>query len=133
MIHKKPLIAMVAIVVSFVCSLAQAATFFPLTTDHLILHINIANGNGENDVIDLGGRTFKIVKVNNNDAYGFQPTGLPIIRPDGIPPFTHALTIKNGRIERDLSVPNLELGILFNSVNATLSLENVVLRYGFLR
>src|SRR5258706_14788232 len=90
------------------CSIAQADVFFPTTTAELIAAINQAKPNQENDLIDLGGNTFILSVADNSDPV-FGPNGLPQIKQDVGLFGTLDLTIQNGVIERDNSMPNLQL------------------------
>ena len=64
--------------------------------------MTIGNTNSQSDVIDLGGRVFKLSSINN-DFFG--NTGLPVVLPDN----SSTLTIQNGEIIRDMLVPNLQI------------------------
>ena len=119
----KPLIASAALALA--TSSLSAATFAPTDVPGLVAAINTANANGEDDVIDLGGRTFTLTAVDNRTTDG--PNGLPGILGDG----GRSLTIRNGTIERDPAAPLLRF--LRVSADATLSLETTALRSGSLR
>ena len=103
---------------------AFAATFAPVDVAGLVAAINTANTNGEDDVIDLGGRTFTLTTVDNTTD---GPNGLPGVLGDG----GRSLTIRNGTIERDPAAPLLRFFRI--SADATLSLETTTLRSGSLR
>ncbi len=119
----RALIASVALALA--ASPVSAANFAPTDVPGLIAAINTANANREDDVIDLGGRTFTLTAVDNTTTDG--PNGLPGILGDG----GRSLTIRNGTIERDPAAPLLRF--LRVSADATLSLETTALRSGSLR
>ncbi len=113
-----------------------ADLFFPCSVDELILDIQIANANGEKDVIDLGGKVFSVTQVQNTSAlYG--PNCLPVILPDSATGTPNTLIIKNGEIRRDITTANLQcrffqVGATIPNTGATLVLDHVVLKNGFL-
>ncbi|MGQ0621976.1 MAG: Calx-beta domain-containing protein [Panacagrimonas sp.] len=98
----------------------QAATFSPATPQQLRDAIITANGNGENDFIDLGGLSFTLAASDGNlDG----PTGLPVIQNNG------SLTLRNGTIRRDPANTN-SFRLLGINGGATLNLEQVTLTGG---
>ncbi len=100
---------------------ASAATFSPMDVAGLVAAIDTANANGEDDTIDLGGQTFTLTAVA---SVVDGENGLPdILADDG-----HALTIRNGTIERSLAAP--EFRLVHVSAGATLVLEGMALRNG---
>lgn len=111
-----------ATLVSFLCSLSSiGAIFNPTDVATLIAAINIANGNTQPDVINLGSNTFVFLTPDNGD------NGLPIISDDGP---GNSITIQNGTLSRDSSAPLLRF--LQVSIDGELILQNVVLENGLI-
>src|SRR5437588_5703871 len=109
------------IAIAFAAVTNQAAIFFPATVADLINDINIANGNNQDDIIDLSGQTFTLTLFNNNDNFeGFN--GLPSILSDS----GHSLTIQNGIIERNPAATGFRL--IRIAPLATLFLTSLTLR-----
>jgi hypothetical protein len=102
---------------------ALLAAFAPMTNEQLIEDITTANGNGESDTIDLGGSTFTLSSVDNDEDRG--ANGLPIISPDG----GNSLTIENGTIERD-DIDSPAFRIIEIALGADLTIDNVTIRNG---
>jgi hypothetical protein len=122
-----------AILTALVMGIASGAghtdSLFADDINGLIIAIQIANTNHEDDIIDLGGKTFKIIAVHNTVQNN---NGLPVILPDNTTGSPHTMTIRNGLIERDLLVPGLRLRHFYVVEGASLFLEDVVLKYGSL-
>ena len=102
-------------------SQAHAANFSPSDVADLIAAINTANGNGEDDVIDLGGNTFTLTAIDNTSI---GDNGLPSITESG-----HTLTIQNGTIERDTGAVDT-FRIFRVAVSGTLELVETTLTGG---
>src|ERR1700676_4814457 len=84
---------------------AMGSHFWPRSTAELITAIIIANHNGEDDVIDLDGRTFLVNKVYPPSDPINGNTCLPEILPDNPTRTNHSLTVMNGKLERDILGP----------------------------
>jgi hypothetical protein len=115
--------------VAIICNVGYGANFFPDNTIQLILAILTANANSQDDVIDLDGKTFKIVAVQNTTNGN---NGLPVVLPDNNFGTSHSLTIKNGVIERDLLTAGLRTRHLHVASGAAVFLEDVIFRHGLL-
>jgi hypothetical protein len=109
--------------VALAAGVSTSTTAAPMTVVELVAAITQANSNNADDVIDLGGQTFTLTAVNNNE---FGPTGLPKIQVDG----SHSLTIVNGGIQRSNApgTPNFRLFSI--SHGATLILRQVTVSNG---
>ena len=85
-----PCVALVAVALTPLGGVANAATFEPTTVPELRQALLDAQGNGEDDVIDLSGRTFELddqllIEVEGDENLTLR--GGRIVRPDGAPLF----------------------------------------------
>ena len=90
------------------------ANFSPASVPALIQAIDTANGNNQADVIDLGGNVFTLT----GDHMG-TGNGLPVIAADG----GNALTIENGIIERNTTVPTARKEIFTSTPSPSCRME----------
>src|SRR5262245_19318117 len=102
----------------------EGQNFLPTTRQELIDNINEANANDEDDLIDLRDRTFLLNAIQDAGSNSC----LPVIDPDN----AHSLTIINGHLEIDQSVPGLRCRHFTVADDAELILENMTLKFGLL-
>jgi predicted outer membrane repeat protein len=127
LMYKQSKKVLTALAVGLAGSAAYAEYFCPEDTHELILAIQTANTNNQDDEIDLRGKKFRIQAVHNVTNGN---NGLPAVLADNNFGTSYTLSIKNGLIELDLLVPNLRSRHFYVAPGASLYLEDVLLRFG---
>jgi len=113
----------VAVLLATAAPPARAAVWAPSNILEFAAAITVANTNGQDDLIDLGGHSFLI--TNAYDSV-FGTNGLPVISADD----GHAMIILGGGaiIERDTNAPLCRIMAIDYDANVTL--VGVTMRYG---